>query len=109
MSGAIILAPILPTTAMIAVFAVVLGLVPLIMHADRKRTGMFINGYRRGRTRLVTFAIIAIVTGLNIVGMYRFLEFGDRHAVMLLSAVAVAVGWIGSLIWQRVFLDELEC
>ncbi len=79
----------------------------LIVRWDRRRTGMFINGYRRGKTRIVTFAILAVELGLLALASHRVIGFHDRTAPLLLGVVGAALGWIGSVIWQRVFVTEL--
>jgi len=43
-----------------------------------------------------------------LISVHRATEFGDPRMAFLLAPVAVAVGWIGSLIWQRVFIAEME-
>ena len=105
--GGLVLAPALPSAGRIAMFAALICTIPLIIRSDRKRSGMFINGYRRGRTLYVTFAILAIEMGLMMVSLYRATEFGDPHTAFLLAPLGVAVGWVGSLIWQRVFIAEM--
>ena len=107
MSG-LVLVPVLPSGGRIAMFVALLCAVPLIMHADRKRSGMFINGYRRGKTLYVTFAILVLELMLFALSFHRAVEFDDRHTAFLLAPLAIAVGWIGSLFWQRVMIAELE-
>ncbi len=80
----------------------------LIVRWDRRRTGMFINGYRRGKTRTVAFAILAVELGLLAIATYRVIQYGDRTAPLLLGLIGTALGWIGSIMWQRVFVSELS-
>ena len=40
-------------------WSLLLRRIPIIIHSDRKRMGMFINGYRRGKTRIVALGILA--------------------------------------------------
>lgn len=107
MMGGLLLAPILQSAVRVALFVLLACAVPLIAWADRKRTGMFINGYRPGKTLYVTFAILAVEMTLMVFGAYRLVEYGDRQTAILLAPVAVAIGWIGSIIWQRVLINEL--
>ena len=48
--GGLMLAPALPSAGRIAMFAALLCAMLLIMRSDRRRSGMFLNGYRRGKT-----------------------------------------------------------
>ena len=105
--GGLTLAPALSSTGRIMMFAALLCTVPLVIQSDRKRSGMFISGYRRGKTLYVTFAILALEMSLTLFAIYRAVEFDDRLTAILLAPVAVAIGWIGSLIWQRVFIAEM--
>ena len=106
--GVLVAAPAFDPPIRYAMFAAILCAIPLIMRSDRKRMGMFVNGYRRGKTRRVAFAILAIELAIYALGLHRSLELGDHRAPLLLAPLAVAVGWIGSLWWQRVFVAELE-
>ena len=108
MMGGLLLVPVLQSWARIAVLALILCAGPLIVRSDRQRSGMFINGYRRGKTLYVTFAMLAVELGLMMFAMHRFIDDGDATTAILLAPVAVAVGWIGSIVWQRVLISELE-
>jgi hypothetical protein len=81
--------------------------VALIVRSDRRRLGVFINGYRRGKTRLVTFPMLAVILVFYAASSY----FGDmRHQPAISMALAIAafgIGYGGSVIWQRVFVREL--
>lgn len=90
-----------------ALIVVMLGAIPLIIQSDRKRMGMFINGYRRGKTRLVTFPMLFIELGLYAIGVYRNIDGKDPTTPLLLGALALVVGIAGSFLWQRVFVREL--
>ena len=46
------------------VMAAVLCAVALVVRWDRRRTGMFVNGYRAGRTRVVTVALLIAMPAL---------------------------------------------
>jgi hypothetical protein len=105
--GALIAAPAFALPLRYAIFAAILVAVVFIARADRKRMGMFINGYRRGKTRIVALAILAIELGLYSFATYRALEFNDHATPFVLAALGVVLGWIGSTIWQRVFVSEL--
>lgn len=91
-----------------AILVIVLACVPIIIRSDRKRTGMFINGYRRGKTRLVTFGMLALWLPLYMVSAYFGLELHDELTPLLLGAVGFVMSVIGSMIWQRVFVSEMS-
>ncbi|HEV2596542.1 MAG TPA: hypothetical protein VGU01_15230 [Sphingomicrobium sp.] len=106
--GGLVASPAFEIKIRFAVLAVLLGCIPLIMHSDRKRMGMFVNGYRRGKTRLVALGVLIVELALYF-GSVRFaLSLNDRTTPLLLGLAAIVIGIGGSLIWQRVFVRELS-
>jgi uncharacterized membrane protein YqaE (UPF0057 family) len=85
----------------------VLACIPIIIQSDRKRMGMFINGYRRGKTRLVTIGILALWLPLYGVSVYYGLNRHDHLMPLLLGLVGFVLAVAGSIIWQRVFVREM--
>lgn len=79
----------------------------LIYRSDRRRLGVFINGYRRGKTRLVIVPVLLIWLALYSASYYFETKYDEPLISLLLAAVAFAVGYSGSVIWQRVFRREL--
>jgi hypothetical protein len=107
MMGGLVATPAFDTTTRFAILALLLCAIPVIIHSDRKRMGMFINGYRRGKTRIVAVGIVAIELSLYALSVYRGLELGDHTAPLQLGIVGTLVGVAGSKLWQRVFVREL--
>ncbi|MEJ0066468.1 MAG: hypothetical protein WDM85_14550 [Caulobacteraceae bacterium] len=85
----------------------VLG-VALVIRWDRRRTGMFINGYRAGPTRPVTFGVLAFT--LATLGLCDWLMFfrGIGWAPLAGGVVVAVVGYLASSIWQGIYLRELR-
>lgn len=105
--GALIATPAFPLATRFVVLACALCGLGLIFRADRKRLGVFINGYRRGKTRIVATGLLIVELGLYWLSVSRGISHGDRLTPLLLAIVGVAVGAAGSVIWQRVFKREL--
>ena len=105
--GVLVASPAVALPYRFGVLAVVLAVIPLIVRSDRKRTGMFINGYRRGKTRLVTFAMLAAIIGLYALSAHAAISNGDRVTPAILGVVTAIIATLGSVQWQRVFLREL--
>ena len=61
---ALVISPVVPLVARFAILAGMLVGLALIVRSDRRRLGVFINGYRRGRTRLVVMPMLLAVLGL---------------------------------------------
>lgn len=105
--GGLVASPAFDTPIRFAILAVILCSIPLIIRSDRKRMGMFINGYRRGKTRLVAFGVLAVELSLYAVSVYYGLDLGDHLTPLLLGLAGVLIGIAGSLLWQRVFVREM--
>jgi hypothetical protein len=105
--GALVAAPAVVLPWRFAVLGAILLAIPVIIQSDRKRMGMFINGYRRGKTRIVAFAILAVELSLYFVSMVRSEQYHDRITPLLLGVLGVAIGIAGSKLWQRVFVSEM--
>jgi hypothetical protein len=104
--AALVASPALPLPLRFAVLVLVLLAIAAIVASDRRRTGMFVNGYRRGKTLVVSIVTLVVVTGLFMVSA-RAGDAGDVRTPLLLSAVAFVVAIASSIIWQRVFVAEL--
>jgi hypothetical protein len=105
--GALVAAPAVPLPARFAVLIALLAAIPIIIRSDRKRMGMFINGYRRGKTRIVAFVLLTVELSLYGLSVYLGDYLHDRGTPLLLGLVGIAIGIAGSRLWQRVFVSEL--
>jgi hypothetical protein len=103
----VVMTPAVPLPWRFVALALILVGIGLIVASDRRRMGMFVNGYRRGKTRIIALATLAVELGLYWFATYRALTFGDHVTPLVLAALGVGLGWIGSIIWQRVFVAEL--
>jgi hypothetical protein len=105
--AALVAAPAVAVPLRFGVLVVVLAAIVLIVQSDRRRLGVFINGYRRGKTRLVTFPMLAVILVLYGTSFY-YGDTRDRPVISLVLAVAAfGIGYLGSVIWQKVFVREL--
>jgi hypothetical protein len=105
--GALVASPAFDLPIRMLILVLILCCIPVIVHSDRKRMGMFINGYRRGKTRIVAIAILLVELSLYAVGVVRGLDHHDHVTPLLLGVAAVLIGIAGSMLWQRVFVREM--
>lgn len=105
--GGFVASPAFNLPVRMALLVLLLAMIPIIIQSDRKRMGMFINGYRRGKTRLVTFPMLAIELSLYAIGVARNMDGREPRTPLLLGGVALIIGLLGSMLWQRVFLREM--
>src|ERR1700722_5542 len=82
--------------------------VALVIMWDRRRTGMFINGYRAGPTRPVTFGLLAFT--LATMGLCDWLMFsrGVAWAPFAGGVLVAIVAYFASSIWQGIYLRDLR-
>jgi hypothetical protein len=106
--GGLIASVAFNTVGQYAILAVILCCIPLIIRSDRKRMGMFINGYRRGKTRVVALGILAVELSLYGVAVHRALDRGDHTTPLALALAGVLIGIAGSYLWQHVFVREMS-
>ena len=107
MMGGLVASPAFDMPVRMGILVILLALIPVIIQSDRKRMGMFINGYRRGKTRIVAIGILIVELSLYAVAVVRGLDHNDHVTPLVLGAAGVAIGIFGSMIWQRVFVREM--
>lgn len=90
-----------------AILVGVLIAVMLIVQSDKRRLGVFISGYRRGKTRLVTFPMLAALTIIYGASCYFGIVRDNPSMSLALAALTFVAGWACSVLWQRVFVREL--
>lgn len=105
--GGLIATPAFAFPLRMAILVVILCCIPVIIQSDRKRLGMFINGYRRGKTRIVAIGMLLVELGVYSISVYYGLGLNDHVMPLLLGLVGVLIGIAGSLLWQRVFVREM--
>jgi hypothetical protein len=90
----------------LGILALALAAIAAIVQSDRRRMGMFVNGYRRGKTLFVSLALLAAILGLYLLAI-RAAESGHTATPLLLGGAAFIVSVAGSIVWQRIFVHEL--
>lgn len=97
-----------PTAIQTATFVIAMGGVVAISSYDRRRYGVFVNGYRKGATRPLTFALLAVMLGLLVLQIWLRDNGASTALHLALGLVAFAIGTGTSVIWGRVFRREME-
>ena len=107
LESALVITPVVPITARFAILIVLFAGLALIVRSDRRRLGVFINGYRRGRTRLVVVPLLLAVLVLYMISMFAAFEWHRPWISVACAAITFVVCYAGSMIWQSVFRREL--
>lgn len=106
--AALVAVPIFSLQMRFIALALIFASIFLIVRWDKRRLGVFINGYRRGKTRMVTFPMLALILGLYFASYYVSLSHGKPVIILALAATTFLIGYLGSTLWQRVFVSELN-
>jgi predicted metal-binding membrane protein len=80
----------------------------MIVARDRQRDGFFVGGYRSGRTRWVTFAmlLVGLVALMGAIGLKT--RYSLTWAPVAIGSGMVVFATIMSIVWERVYRRELD-
>ena len=105
--GLLILGPGLPLAMQTATMPLAMALMIWILVWDRRRYGMFINGYRRGATLPLTVLLLIAMGGL----LVWQIHMRERHAAewvpFAIAGLAFVVGTGASVWWASIFRREM--
>ena len=104
---ALVASPLASDKGQFGIFAMILVGIAGIVWWDRRRLGVFINGYRRGRTRLVVLPLVLTALALFTLSSVAARIWGVPMVSIVAALVTFPVCYFGSVVWQRVFLREL--
>jgi O-antigen/teichoic acid export membrane protein len=88
-----------------AVFSI--GLV-MLMAAYKKHTGLWINGYRPGRTRVVAIGLAVAVTLIMWGSLWLHRSAGVTWAMLLGGGVSAVITTAGGFVWEAAFRRDLR-
>lgn len=80
----------------------------LLFAAYRLRTGMWINGYRPGRTRLIAVGLAAVFAAVMLACVHARRELGLVWAPYAGGAVVAILVTIGGFVWEAAFRRDLR-
>jgi hypothetical protein len=104
---ALVASPLTAGIGQLVIFVAIIVGVLLIVRSDRRRLGVFVNGYRRGRTRRVVVPLVLAMLGLFMLSSVAALIWHRPLVSILCAAITFPACYFGSVIWQRVFRREL--
>ena len=106
--AALVFSPSTSGFGFLAIYAPAMIAILLIARSDRRRTGLFVNGWRMGRTLPISIALLLVLLGLIWFARQGRLEpFPAPHGLAA-AAVAFVVTSLVSVWWQRVYVAELR-
>ena len=82
--------------------------IALIIRSDRRRLGVFINGYRRGATLPLTGIFLVAMIVCVFAGMKLRVDSYELPYKLVLAALAFALATGFSIYWQSIYRLELK-
>lgn len=80
----------------------------LLVGAYRRHTGMWVNGYRRGRTRWVAVGLAVLFTAIMLGSVYLQRAQHLAWATWAGGAIVAVATTIGGFAWQAAFRRDLR-
>jgi hypothetical protein len=105
--GALTAAMAGPTWLLLTVEVLFLACIPLMVRAYRRKTGMWISGYRAGRTRVVALTMAAATLVIMCTGIWLKIERGLWQAPLFGAPLVTALVTAAGYIWQAAFRADL--
>lgn len=93
---------------MAAYYAVFVAGLLLLVRAYKRHTGMWINGYRAGRTRWVAIGLALLASLAGLIAIWLKRERGLDLAPPVFGAIAAIIVTIGGFVWEAAFRRDLR-
>lgn len=97
-----------PVPGMLAYYAVFIAGLVLLVRAYIKRTGLWVSGYRAGRTRWVAVGLATITTGLMLLSAWLFHTRKETLAPFVFAGLIAMIVTIGGFVWEAAFRADLR-
>jgi maltodextrin utilization protein YvdJ len=105
--AALVLGPGFGMMVQIPTFVLAMAATALLVIDDRRRYGVFVNGYRKGPTLLVALALPAVMLATVFAEIHAH-EHGLSLATKLgIAALAFLFAFAASIAWNRIYRREL--
>lgn len=74
----------------------------------QNKTGLSVNGYRKGRTRVIALALVAALVILMLAGLSLRTRFGIDWAPYACGAAAAIIAAFASAAWDRAWRAQMK-
>lgn len=106
--GGLIAGYALPGSWPVIVAATCMAATAMVVARDRRRDGFFVSGYRPGRTRWVTLALLLVALGALVSAVILKTRYGLVWAPLAIGSGMTVFATIISIVWERVYRRELD-
>lgn len=106
--GAIALSQGFGPPLQILLFVFAMAAVAWLVVDDRRRYGLFVSGYRKGRTLPLTLLMVALLLGAMGAEIYARINELSLAVKFAIAGGAFAIALTASLLWTRIYDRELQ-
>lgn len=106
--GAIVLSQGFGPPLQVVLFVFAMAAVAWIVADDRRRYGLFVSGYRKGRTLPLTLVMVALLLGAMGAEIYARINGLSLAVKFGIAGGAFVVALAASLLWTRIYDRELR-
>lgn len=106
--GGLIAGYALPGSWPLIVAAACMTATAMVVARDRRRDGFSVSGYRSGRTRWVTFAMLLVGLAALVGAIVLKKHYGLTWAPIAIGSGIAVFATISSIVWERVYQRELD-
>ena len=92
----------------VAYYGVFVAGLLLLVRAYKRYTGMWINGYRAGRTRWVAIGLAALTTLSMLIAVWLQRDRGLALAPLVFGGLLALIVTIGGFVWEAAFRADLR-
>lgn len=97
-----------PFAFLIAYYIAFAAGLALLVRAYKRHTGLWINGYRAGRTRWVAVGLAVLSTIAMLISVSLQREHGVALAPLAFGGIIAVIVTIGGFIWEAAFRADLK-
>lgn len=90
-----------------ALFVTAMAMLVWMLRDDRRRYGVFVNGYRKGRTLPMTIALVGFVLLAMGAEIYAYANDWAVAAKLAIAGAVFVVATLASVWWTRIYQREL--
>ena len=90
-----------------ALFLTAMAMLVWMLRDDRRRYGVFVNGYRKGRTLPLTIALVGFLLLAMGAELYAYANDWTIAPKLAIAGAVFAVATLASVWWNRIYEREL--
>ena len=93
---------------MLGFYVVYIAGLALLVRAYKRHTGLWISGYKAGRTRWVAIGLAALVSVGWLISTWLVRERGLTLAPLVFGTIIAVIVTIGGFVWEAAFRADLR-